>query len=268
MELQEKKRKLEEYLKSLGGVLVAFSGGVDSAFLLKVAHDVLGEKAVAMTATSAWMAERECKEAEEFCKKYGIRHVILPAEMEEIAGFHKNTKERCYLCKRALFRGFQKGAERLGLTVVEGSNMDDEGDYRPGLRAIAELGVKSPLRYAGLYKKDIRALSEAMGLSTWNKPSFACLASRIPYGEELTEEKLAQVEAAEAFLSKEGFQQFRVRLHGNLARIELLPEDIPRMLDENLRKRMAEKCKALGIAYTALDLIGYRMGSLNENILK
>ncbi len=193
------------------------------------------------------------------------RNLVLLLAIDGVA---ENPKDRCYLCKKALFQGFLDTAEREGLAAVaEGSNVDDEGDYRPGMKAIAELGVKSPLREAGLKKQEIRDLSKEFDLPTWNKPSFACLASRIPYGEVITNDKLRMVEEAEEYLLNKGFKQFRVRVHGSgapLARIELLPEDIDRAMEPSVREEINDKLHGMGFAYVALDLKGYRTGSLNE----
>ena len=196
--LHEKKQNLEAYLQKLGSVAVAFSSGVDSTFLLKTAHDVLGEKAIAVTARSCSFPERELNEAVTFCKEQGIEQIIVDSEELSIEGFSQNPKNRCYLCKRELFTKILNIAAERGIAYVcEGSNMDDNGDYRPGLIAVAELDIKSPLREAELNKEEIRQLSKEMGLSTWDKQSFACLSSRFVYGETITEEKLAMVDKAE-----------------------------------------------------------------------
>ena len=215
--LQEKYQKLLSYLKELDSVAIAFSGGVDSTFLLAAAKEALGDKVIALTAKSCLFPERESGEAEDFCKNLGVEQIVL-----------------------------------------------DLGDYRPGLQAVTELGIKSPLRAAELTKAEIRELSKQMGLPTWSKPSFACLASRFVYGETITAEKLSMVERAEDLLRSNGFLQFRVRIHGTIARIELLPEDIPRMLDSELRKEIVDKLKRYGFTYVSLDLEGYRTGSMNE----
>ncbi|MBQ9565242.1 MAG: ATP-dependent sacrificial sulfur transferase LarE [Synergistaceae bacterium] len=267
---QEKYQELQSYLAGLDGVAVAFSGGVDSTFLLRAAHDALGDRAVAVTAVSRSFPERERNEARAFCEANGITQVICHSEELDIEGFRQNPRDRCYLCKRELFGKIKKIAEDRGLAAVaEGSNMDDNGDYRPGLRAVEELGVKSPLRAVGLYKKEIRQLSWELGLPTWNKPSFACLASRFVYGETITEEKLARVERAEQLLFDLGFHQARARIHGEqgeLARIEVLPEELPRLAQEGTRQKISQELKGLGFAYVTLDLEGYRTGSMNETL--
>ncbi|MCD8352883.1 MAG: ATP-dependent sacrificial sulfur transferase LarE [Clostridiales bacterium] len=264
---QEKYQALRDGLTALGSVAVAFSGGVDSTFLLWVAHDVLGDRAVAVTASSSSFPERERREATDFCTKYGISQVICPSSELDIKGFRQNPPNRCYLCKRALLGKICAIAQQQGLNaVIEGSNVDDEGDYRPGMQAVRELGVVSPLRQAGLTKQEIRLLSKELGLPTWDKPSFACLASRFAYGETITEEKLRMVEQAEGLLLELGFRQMRVRIHGTIARIELLPEDFPRLLAEDTRRLVYDRFKSYGFSYVALDLLGYRTGSMNETL--
>ncbi|MEY8421642.1 ATP-dependent sacrificial sulfur transferase LarE [Lachnospiraceae bacterium 38-14] len=262
--LKEKLEKLKNNIKKLESVAIAFSGGVDSTFLLQAAYEVLGENVLALTIRSAAFPERETKESQDFCKARGIRQVVLDFEPLDLEEFVKNPKDRCYHCKRQLFLKITAAAREQGiLYVAEGSNMDDLGDYRPGLMAVKEMGILSPLREAGLYKSEIRFLLKEMGIPAWEKPSYACLASRFVYGEEITLEKLKRVELGEEFLREQGFLQMRVRVHGDMARIEVLPEDFGRFLDEKFREEVWEKLLSLGFSHVSLDLKGYRTGSMN-----
>ena len=244
---------------------VAFSGGVDSTFLLAAAKEALGEKVIAVTLLSGFVPENEVQEATLFATALGVRHEFIQVDELSIPGVASNPPDRCYLCKKALFTKIKVLAEKRDIQqVVDGSNLDDEGDYRPGMQALAELGIKSPLRIAQLTKEEIRSLSQMLNLPTWNKPSFACLASRIPYGEAITKEKLAMIEKAELFLMAQGLKQMRVRCHDKLARVEVPEEDIPLLLNGEMRKKIAEAFAKIGFTYTAIDIKGYRTGSLNE----
>ena len=267
MTIHDKYRVLQENLKALGSVAVAFSSGVDSTFLLKAAQEALGDKVIAVTASSCSFPKRELEEAKAFCEKNGICQIIVESEELDIDGFRQNPKNRCYLCKHELFEKIWEIAKENGMNAVaEGSNMDDNGDYRPGLIAVKELGVSSPLRQAELSKAEIRELSKEMGLPTWDKQSFACLSSRFVYGETINEQKLGMVDKAEQLLLDMGFHQVRVRIHGNIARIEVLPEEIAKIVEEKNRMKIASKLKEYGFDYVTLDLLGYRTGSMNETL--
>lgn len=267
--LHEKKQRLEAYLRELGSVVVAFSSGVDSTFLLKMAHDVLGNKAIAVTARSCSFPERELNEARAFCEAEGIEHIIVDSEELSIEGFSHNPKNRCYLCKHELFTKIRNIAgERNIPFIAEGSNMDDNGDYRPGLIAVAELEVKSPLREAELTKDEIRRLSREMDLATWNKQSFACLSSRFVYGETITEEKLSMVDRAEQRLLDLGFHQVRVRIHGKIARIEIDRLEFKKIIRPEIYVQIDRYFRELGFLYVTLDLGGYQTGSMNKTLPK
>lgn len=261
----KKYEDLKNLLKDYGSLAVSFSSGVDSTFLLYAAKEALGDKAIAITAKLGSFPERELKEAKEFCEEYKIRQFIIEINELDIEGFSENPKNRCYICKHTIFENIIKIASGEGIDIVaEGSNLDDNGDYRPGLQAIAELGIKSPLRSAGFTKEDIRALSKHLGLPTWEKPSFACLASRFVYGETITKEKLEMVDKAEQLLFELGFRQFRVRIHGTMARIEILPDEFEKLINDDIRSKIVQSFKSYGFTYVTMDLIGYRTGSMNE----
>lgn len=263
--LHEKFARLQQILTDMGSVLVAFSGGVDSTFLLRVAHDQLGDKACAITATSPTYPESEFREACDLARQMGARQIVVESNELEIPGFAGNPRDRCYHCKRELFDICVAKAVELGYAcIADGSNTDDLNDYRPGRRALAELAIRSPLLEAGLSKGDIRQLSRELGLPTWDKQAYACLASRFPYGVEITPERLRMVERCEEFLKEAGFTTYRVRYHGETARIETTEEALTRFLEPALRRSVVAFFREAGFTYVALDLQGYRTGSMNE----
>lgn len=265
MNLEEKYENLISILRNLESVAIGFSGGVDSTFLLKVAKDTLGDDVLAVTARSSTYPEREFREAKEYANKLNAKHEVIVSEELDIEGFSKNPIDRCYHCKNELFSKIQALAESKGYKyVLDGSNLDDVGDYRPGMKAARELGIRSPLKEAQMTKEDIRTLSEQLNLPTWNKPAFACLSSRFPYGNEITKEKLSMVEKAEEYLRSLGIIQTRVRHHENIARIEVDPKERKKFFDENLMDEVGKTLKNYGFTYVTLDISGYRSGSMNE----
>ncbi|MEE8575041.1 MAG: ATP-dependent sacrificial sulfur transferase LarE [Thermodesulfobacteriota bacterium] len=264
-ELVEKFDRLTGILTEMGSVLIAFSGGVDSTFLLKVASLALSENAAALTATSPTYLERELAEAEKAAEEFGVKHYIRDSNELEISGFAENTTKRCYYCKSELFRIALNIAKKEGYDfVLDGTNLDDLGDFRPGSDAAKELQVRSPLVEANLSKTDIRELSRALSLSTADKPALACLSSRFPYGTEITEERLKMVAQCEELLRSLGVKQLRVRYHNDTARIEVEQADINLLLDKKVREKVIRKFKEAGFTYVTLDLEGYRTGSMNE----
>lgn len=266
-ETREKLRALKAHLESLESLAVAFSGGADSAFLLKVAHDVLGQNVLAVTARLFSFPGSEFAAAAEFARTHRIPHRTIPVNEPDIQGFSENSPDRCYFCKRALFLKIAAIAGEYRLKrVADGSNFDDLDDHRPGARAARELDVVSPLRDAEMTKRDIRILSREMNLTTWDKPAAACLATRIPYGQRITPEKLHAVERAERFLRDAGFRQVRVRHHGDTARIEVAAEERAAFFQGDLMEKVYEEFRKLGFTYAALDLRGYRTGSMNEGM--
>ncbi|HEV8342296.1 MAG TPA: ATP-dependent sacrificial sulfur transferase LarE [Candidatus Binatia bacterium] len=257
--------ELKEILRATGGILVAFSGGVDSTFLLKVAHMVLGEQAIALTTSSPTAPPGELEAAEKLAKLIGCEHVVVASHELENPSFSQNPVNRCYFCKDELYRICRLQADRLGVsTVVDGTNMDDLKDHRPGLKAAKEWHIRHPLVEARMTKDDIRRYSRQLELPSWNKPAIACLSSRFPYGIEINVGKLEKIAACERFLQDLRFREFRVRYHGDLVRIELAPEEIDRLFDPITREAIVERFKEIGFTFVSLDLQGYRTGSMNE----
>jgi uncharacterized protein len=268
MSLASKYQNLQRNLTELTRVAIAFSGGVDSTLLLKVACDLLGpQQVLALTSTSPVFPRHETDWCEDFTRQLGVRHILFRGDELELTEFVENGPQRCFHCKLNLYQHFLAITKEQGYVfLLDGSNLDDLKDYRPGREAVTRLGIRIPLVDAGLNKNDIRALSRQLGLPTWNKPAFACLATRFPYGTPITREKLEQIGNCESWLHQQGFSTYRVRTHDNLARIEIAPEEMPRLLDTSLKEELILICKANGFTYVTLDLQGFRSGSMNENL--
>ncbi len=265
MDVEEKLAKLEAVVTKLESVVVAFSGGVDSTLVAKVCHDILKDKSMAVTARSETYPEFEFKEAQKLAGEIGIKHLVIDTSELAIEGFANNPPERCYFCKSELFGKLKEIAGEQGFqNVADGANLDDTQEFRPGLQASRELDVRSPLKEAGLAKADIREVSKLLKLSNWDKPAYACLSSRFPYGQPITEEKISMVSEAEKYLRGLGLVQFRVRHHETIARIEVLPEDINTLTGSPAREELTARFKEIGFTYVTLDLAGYRSGSMNE----
>ena len=265
MTKQSKFFRLKNILKEMGSVIIAFSGGVDSTFLIKVARDTLGEKAMAVIATSPIYPQKELKEARCYARDIGIRYVVIETEEVSNPSFFSNPRDRCYYCKKELFAKIRDIAKREGIQfILDGTNKDDQNDFRPGRKACQELNIRSPFLEAGLSKGEIRKLSRRLKLSTWDKPPEACLSSRFPYGEEITRAKLKRIEEGERFIQSLGFRQVRLRHHGKLARIEVEKKDIPKFFRDGTEEKIVNKLLTLGYTYITLDLEGYCTGSLNK----
>ena len=263
----EKYRRLHKIVADAGKVVVALSGGVDSSFLLKVCKEVLGDGVIAVTGFSESFPEREVLQAKEIAQIVGCKHIVIETSELDVPGFSENPPNRCYLCKRELFGKIRQLAREQGIEVIfDGSNADDTGDFRPGRKALRELGVRSPLVEAGLSKEEIRALSRALGLPNWERPPFACLASRFPYRTRITKRGLERVRKAEDFLFQLGFRLFRVRDHGDLARVELGKKEFQELWEKALFSQVVEGLKSAGYGFVTLDLEGYRPGSMNRTL--
>lgn len=267
MELNQKLESLKARLKELGSIAVAYSGGVDSNFLLKVAKDILGDNVIAITINAMMHSNIEIEEAKEYARNFDVKHIVVNIENFDVEEFLQNNTQRCYYCKSAVFTKILEIAKNNNIKyVVDGTNLSDLGDYRPGLKALEELNIISPLKESQLTKDDIRTLSKEMGLKTYNKPAFACLATRIPYGTRITNDKLRMIEKGEQYLIELGFTQFRVRHHGDIARIEVEKAEIHKFFSNDILEKTNNKFKEIGFKYTTLDMNGYSMGSMNQVI--
>lgn len=265
MDINTKYNKLQELISEMGNLAIGFSGGVDSTLLAKVAADVLGEKALCITLHEKIHSSDEISESKELIERIGVKQIIVTKDITQEDFIKNNPIDRCYYCKHAVFSTIREIAAKHHITnIADGSNMDDLNDYRPGMKAIKELGIRSPLKEAGLTKPEIRELSKRLDLPTWNKPAFACLASRIPYGQEINNEKLMMVEKAEQILREKGIIQFRVRHHGEIARIEVAPDEREKLFNTKVLDMLSEAIKKIGFKYVAIEASGYRMGSLNQ----
>ncbi|ACA53857.1 ATP-dependent sacrificial sulfur transferase LarE [Clostridium botulinum] len=265
MNINDKYNNLINYLKDLKSVAVAFSGGVDSTLLLKAAKEALGDNAISITIVSPYIPKWEIKEARELVDKIGIKSYFIEVPM--LQEIRSNPEDRCYICKKSIFNKIKDLAREKGIKyIVDGTNADDTKDYRPGMIALKELDVKSPLLENSINKKEIRVLSKELQLDTWDKPAYACLLSRIPYNQEIKEEDLDRIEKAEVYMMKLGFRAVRVRSHGNLARIEVPQKERVKLFNEDILDKISKELKELGFKYVTVDIEGYKMGSLNAEI--